>query len=99
MKLLPKDKVFKLYPKKEKHIDNDIIKVDDLIATSPQTVQKKDPGPKVGAADSAVRGEPAATADVLTDLGETIGNDSSIKCVPKSTNVVQDSTEEIENLT
>ena len=72
VKLLPKDKVFKLYP-------------------------KKDPGPKVGAADSAVRGEPAAAADVLTDLGETIGNDYSIKCVPKSTNVVQDSKEEVDN--
>ena len=50
VKLLPKDKVFKLYPKKEKIIDDDITKIEDLIATSPHTVQKKDPGPNVGAA-------------------------------------------------
>ena len=49
-KPLPKDKVFKLYPKKKKNIDDNITKIEDLIATSPHTVQKKDPGPNVGAA-------------------------------------------------
>ena len=50
LKLPPKNKVFKLYPKKEKITDHDITKIEDLIATSPHTVQKKDPGPNVGAA-------------------------------------------------
>ena len=95
VKPLPKDRVFKLYPKKEKIFEHNITKVEDLITTNCQTVrEKKVPGPKVSAAALPVRGEPAAAADVLTDLGETLGNDSSIKCVPKSINVVQDSKEE-----
>ena len=46
LKLPPKDKVFKLYLKKEKLTDHDITKIEDLIATSPHTVQKKGSWPQ-----------------------------------------------------